>query len=516
MRHPPLDQPRHSFASSDWIRVALAGCGAWIAGVACIRPGLAESLLLLGPLVAVPLGFASVDEPPARCAGLRRLVLLSCLAGALCLLASFAFPTGNRAALLALPWLLFTALVGVLGLRRLVERGPLPMAELAIDGGMLFLPVGGTWVLFSRWGERFLGFGEPLVLLTGAHFHFAGFVLPILTGLAARALPGFWGRIAAAGVLSGVPLVAAGITLTPRGIRWVEPIAAVWLTSAAFIVAGLQWRLVAAARSTDGAFLLGVSGTSLAAAMALAPVYALGLFLGRPWLDIPAMLRLHAAVNVFGFALPGLLYWCRRGSRPSDLEDWERREVPESVAAGPGPRDARDEHVREIGVEEPGAPETSGTHRRGAESVLRFEVFPAGILTPVLRRAPVRAGDTIGARYHFAPGLDIFFATRVTEVFDGPDGGVWRTGFTCRTLEGHPFTGEETFAIEKDMATGSVRAVVRSWSRPAQFFVRLARPIARRIQLRAAREAMRHIERRSSISRPAGPFSPPHPSRAPG
>jgi hypothetical protein len=464
-------------------------------GVAWIRPGLAESLLLLGPLAAVPLGLASAGEPPPRPAALYRIVPIVQLPAALCLLASFAFPAGSKAAALAVPWLLFTGLVAVLGLRRLIERGPLPLAELSIDGGMLFLPVGGTWLLFSRWGERFLGFGEPLVLLTGAHFHFAGFVLPILTGLAARALPGRWGRIAAAGVLTGVPLVAIGITLTPRGIRWVEPIAAAWLAASAFIVAGMEWRLAAASRSIKDAFLLGVSGTALAAAMALAPVYALGLFLGKQWLDIPAMLRLHATVNVLGFALPGLIHWLRNGSRPTGLDAWEERQVPAAVEAGPGPRDARDEHAREIAVEEPGAPEAAGPHRAAAERILRFEVFPPEMVLPVLRRAPVRPGDAVGAAYRLAPGIDIFFASRVSAVFDGPEDGVWRTGFTYRTLAGHPFSGEETFAVEKDMATGAVRAVIRSWSRPQQFFARLLRPIARRIQLRAGEKAAEHVQR---------------------
>ena len=43
--------------------------------------------------------------------------------------------------------------------------------------------------------------------------------------------------------------------------------------------------------------------------------------------------------------------------------------------------------------------------------------------------------------------------------------GVWHTGFKYRTLTGHPELGEETFSVEKDLATGSVVAALRSWSR---------------------------------------------------
>jgi len=79
----------------------------------------------------------------------------------------------------------------------------------------------------------------------------------------------------------------------------------------------------------------------------------------------------------------------------------------------------------------------------------------------------------------------------VVAVFDGiegtAEGGTWRTGFTYRTLAGHPVAGEETFSVEKDLATGRVRVALRSWSRPASFLARAFRPIARRLQLRGGR-----------------------------
>jgi hypothetical protein len=57
------------------------------------------------------------------------------------------------------------------------------------------------------------------VLLTAIHFHYAGFALPLLTGLAGRALGGRIARIASLGVIAGVPLVAFGIT----GLSYASP-----------------------------------------------------------------------------------------------------------------------------------------------------------------------------------------------------------------------------------------------------------------------------------------------------
>jgi hypothetical protein len=46
---------------------------------------------------------------------------------------------------------------------------------------------------------------------------------------------------------------------------------------------------------------------SLVATMALACTYALGEFVGRPWVTVEWMARTHGIANAFGFALPGLL-----------------------------------------------------------------------------------------------------------------------------------------------------------------------------------------------------------------
>jgi hypothetical protein len=115
--------------------------------------------------------------------------------------------------------------------------------------------------------------------------------------------------------------------------------------------------------------------------------------------------------------------------RAPDLAPWEARAFWPGSDAGAGPSDNRDLHERELGRAPPGPPLQDGPHRRAAAAILRYEVFPSRLVSGVLRRAPVESGDTVGICYH-APGLDVFFAARVTARFDHADGGWWASAAT--------------------------------------------------------------------------------------
>jgi uncharacterized protein (UPF0548 family) len=490
-----------------WLRNVLFGLVAWAVGLAALRPEWAAALVLLGALVVVPLGLALVDTVDERSLGGRGAWLPWLqLAAALPLLGAFALDAGPPAGLLALPWCGFTALVAILGLRHLLARGVGSPAEVCLHSGLVFLAVGGAWTLLSRWGARPLGFEEPIVLLTGAHFHYAGFALPLLTGLAAGALRHSLSRVAVVGVVAGVPLVAVGIT-SASAAPMVDWLAASLLSGACVLVALMQLQTAARAGSRAGRWLLVLSGLSLAAGMVLAAVYALGNYRQAGWPTIPDMVRWHATLNALGFALPGLVAWNLErqrtraemqvlvtllGMRPG-LEEWEKRPPWPGLEAGPGAGDRRDAYEQEVGVEAPGAPEPDGCHRRAAQAVLAYRIFPPRPVRPLLRREPVEVGDTVGIGYHLLPGIDLFFAARVVARFDEPAGDTWRTGFTYRTLCGHPEYGEETFSVEKDMTTGRVRVVLRSWSRPGTLLARLFPLWVRRVQRRVSRAALENL-----------------------
>lgn len=183
----------------------------------------------------------------------------------------------------------------------------------------------------------------------------------------------------------------------------------------------------------------------------------------------------------------------------ADLAAWEGRPFAPGVERGPGPADHRDAFERVIGHEAPGPPAADGPLRRAGAAILAYTIFPARLLTPVLRRAPLALGDTIGAFYHpLGPRLGgVFFASRAVARFDGPDAGgtTWRVGFTYRTLAGHPELGEETFSAEKDQVTGQVLVALRSWSRPGHPLSRALSPVSRLLQVRGNDAALAALAR---------------------
>ena len=79
------------------------------------------------------------------------------------------------------------ALAWALGVLTLHPGWPEAMLLLA---GLVYLAVGGVWTVIARAGLRPLGFPDLIVLLTAVHFHYAGFALPVLAGLVARASGG--------------------------------------------------------------------------------------------------------------------------------------------------------------------------------------------------------------------------------------------------------------------------------------------------------------------------------------
>ena len=191
------------------------------------------------------------------------------------------------------------------------------------------------------------------------------------------------------------------------------------------------------------------------------------------------------------------ILWRRFGQQPR-LKSLESLPFSRGVERGPRPGDRRDSYERVVAHEPPGDPAPDGPYRRLARAVRAYEIFPPSLVSGALPRSPLQVGDTYGICYHFLPGLDLFFGGRVTDSFDGPADGVWRAGFTFRTLRGHPELGEETFFVEKDPASGAVRAGLRSWSRPGLWLTRLASPFARRVQVRVCLAALDHLERKAN------------------
>jgi hypothetical protein len=275
---------------------------------------LINKILLLGVLVVVPLGLSLVrrskgnEEPPL----LYRLAAIAQPIGAVAVTISFFLEHGIKAALLAAAWMIVTALIALYGLWRFWLNPSPTLAEVSINVGLIYVAVGGGWLVMSRCGIQLLGFGETIVLLTAVHFHFAGFAAPILTGLAGRRLvePGRNARLLLAGaavaVTIGTPLVAAGITVSPLLAMAGTLVISLGLFLLALLV--LIW-IVPSLSSFSVRALLILSSLSSLVAMGLASLYAYSIFARTLIIDIPHMAMSHGILNAFGFSLCGLLAW---------------------------------------------------------------------------------------------------------------------------------------------------------------------------------------------------------------
>src|SRR4029077_3860861 len=99
---------------------------------------------------------------------------------------------------------------------RVLPRGLNHTEELCLDFALLYFPVGCVWLVLSRLGANPLGFSDDIVLLTAVHFHYAGFAALTILGMIGRLAEGTLYRLSAWGAITGIPLLAVGITFSSR------------------------------------------------------------------------------------------------------------------------------------------------------------------------------------------------------------------------------------------------------------------------------------------------------------
>ncbi len=176
-----------------------------------------------------------------------------------------------------------------------------------------------------------------------------------------------------------------------------------------------------------------------------------------------------------------------------DLTPWLARPIHPQAARDMVPNPHHDLTEAILGTESAGPPEACGSFLRVSESVLGYRIFGPKIGTPYVQTESLQVGDTVGLNYRFLPGLSLFFASRVVDVFaleETEDG--WRSGFAYQTLTHHPELGEEVFEVCK-RRDGRVTLRIEAWSRPNLWFVSLFAPLGRRIQRYAARCAVEYL-----------------------
>ena len=291
----PVPTPREAYAQS------LVGFMIWLPAVILVQPGWSPALLAFGPLVLYPLLLEMLGET-----GLRRVSLLAFLPA----LASYAFEQSMFAGALALPWLVFTLMLAArMAYGLAFTSAPSRIVRFIVA---CYLIIGASWLVLARLGERPLQYEHAIVHATAVHFHYAGFVLPILALQWLAVAPSRHKRLVLGALLFGVPFIAAGITLSAFDIHWPELLAVIFFAGACVVFATAQMRQALDTPGEHG--LLLVSSGSLIVAMALALTYGVRHYVPTEWLDIPLMLQTHGPIQVFGFALPGVIAWSRRGA----------------------------------------------------------------------------------------------------------------------------------------------------------------------------------------------------------
>jgi uncharacterized protein (UPF0548 family) len=178
------------------------------------------------------------------------------------------------------------------------------------------------------------------------------------------------------------------------------------------------------------------------------------------------------------------------GMSPS-LADWQHRPFAKTSELGARSGDNLDDREGVVAQESPGWPGDS--YRRLQRVVLEYRIFPESIVERILAREPLEVGDTVGLCYRLLPGIRLFMASRVIDVFDLQVGQFWKSGFTYRTLQGHAAIGEETFTLSKNLETGTITFSLKAWSRPGHWLMRWGYPYARWCQRHAGRSALKRM-----------------------
>jgi hypothetical protein len=274
-----------------------------------VHLGIIEVLFLLGPWVVVPLGAGFLRrERASGLSGVLDWVLFVAAA-----LTTFSFFLGDRitAAWFAGAWLLVCAGFAGDGLRRFLTAGMTSFTQFCFAIGEGYLLVAGIWLVASRAGIPLAGFQEPIVLLTGVHFHFAGFASAVLAGLTYERLSqSKWVRLlrlALLAVVCGPGILGLAFLLGPK----VKLVAAVMIALGQIGLAAAMVWVGIAAKNGRGRWLLFVAGGSVAVGMILAAVWAIGEYPLQAFVNIRQMAEFHGVLNAVGFAVCGLLGWVK-------------------------------------------------------------------------------------------------------------------------------------------------------------------------------------------------------------
>ena len=227
---------------------------------------------------------------------------------------SFAVPAYTAVAILQLtadtPWdgllaaiyLGFTILVASYGFTRFFQRGFSHLEEFSIDMGLMYLAMGGAW-FFAYEANIPTGFSPLITWLTGIHFHYSAFLLPIFVGFLGRLNQSSLYKLVVSVILLSPMIVAIGITFS----RWLE------LVSVIIYIIGIYGLILLSFQTHFSTplqkWFVRTSFAALGVTIGFSFLYALGNVWGLFTVTIDFMLRFHGLLNCVVFALCGIIGW---------------------------------------------------------------------------------------------------------------------------------------------------------------------------------------------------------------
>jgi len=481
----------------------VGGVAVWTLWLLLVAPSWTHALLALAPLVILPAGLRLAEYAvPGPGIDVLDSFEFWRVVSSLSLLVSLSMDPGRIAGLLAVPWLLYTAAVGIVGGLRLLSRTSLRDVGLASDFGQMYLIVGGSWLVLSRLGGPALGFSPTIVRLTAVHFHYAGFALPIIATIVSRRLTktGAWLERA---VVVGIPITALGLTLEGP----IEFPAATFMAVVGFMVAVALGGLAA----ERGDVPLGVASLALGSGMSLAMAWAITQKWEIAGLPIDRMVRTHGSLNAIGFGLLGL--WAIN------------RFVNEEPDHGGGPVESlirfghpQNDHLSKLLERVPKRPnfnrgalelDQSATRARwsmrlGSGALVfdeaakaldewaghrgaGFSLYPA--------QPSIEVGSTLAIGIPYGP-VHASATSMIVEVVDSPG----RYGFAYATMPHHFQRGIEWFIVSFEDETDEVVLTVDAVFHPGVVLVRSGRPLVSRIQNASLNRYMLAIRARANQS----------------
>lgn len=275
-----------------------------------------HALILFGIGVLMPLSMYLIARSVEQFAHVVRWLIYFQPIIMFCAMASVALH-GSGLIGVALIWTLETFILALLGLRRFLTRPRFRLEEICIDAGLVYISVSGIWFFAYALSGSFLGFSDPLVSLTIAHFIFISLGALIIAGMMGRQLRNHGAlttsyKIAAWGTILSPAIVAIGITLTNimNTVSSVEIVGVVCLAISYVLLAGIfLLKIRPLIERRVARWILSLSSLTLFATMGLALSYSLGRVINTPYLAIPEMVKWHGWLNALGFAGLGILGW---------------------------------------------------------------------------------------------------------------------------------------------------------------------------------------------------------------